>query len=207
MAMVDEDDLEELGPDATDEMKKAVAMAPLRPMELMARHFKDPANLLRFVEKMKRTNEKTQKRTPNDKEDWAEPAVLVGTCHGWKGLQAKHVYVSMAGGIFPNFRSGQTADEQASAGEPVTAYDEERRLAYVAITRGEDTVTVISPKKNYLGKPSGRSIFLDEACIQVPGGDPDAETPKRELHHASKMASFDLGAGDFEDSVLSRGEF
>lgn len=199
MAMVDEDDLEELGPDATDEMKKAVAMAPLRPMELMAKHFGDPANLLRFVEKMKRTNEKTQKRTPNDKEDWAEPAVLIGTVHGWKGLQAKHCYVSMAGGIFPNFRSASVADEQEAAGEPVTAYDEERRLAYVAITRGEDTVTVISPKKNYLGKPASRSRFLDEACIKVPGSAPVPEID------AGKTAS--VITADDEDHVLSRGEF
>ena len=171
MKLVDEDDVieEEGGIEGGEDALRNAAMAPVRPLMLMAENFTDPVNLLGFIAKMKAANEKTQKRTPEDKDDWKEPAVLVGTVHGWKGLQAKHVYVCMAGGVFPNFRSDEKALEQQMAGEVVTAYDEERRLAYVGITRGEESCTVISPQANYLGKPASVSRFVDEACIQVAG--------------------------------------
>jgi superfamily I DNA/RNA helicase len=75
----------------------------------------------------------------------------------------------MAGGVFPNFRSDEKAEKQSANGETVTAYDEERRLAYVAITRGELTTTVLSPKNSYLGKAATASIFPLEACIPFEG--------------------------------------
>lgn len=184
MKLVDEDDIiEDEGAEAGEEAIRNAAMAPLRPLMVMAENFKDPANLLTFIKKMKDANEKAQKKTPDDKEDWKEPAVLIGTVHGWKGLEAKHVYVCMAGGVFPNFKT----DEKAANGDQ-TAYDEERRLAYVAITRGEDSVTVMSPQTSYLGKPSAMSRFVAEACIQVAGENPmanaDAAPAEKELTYA-----------------------
>jgi len=162
--LVDEDELvEEEGVGGAEALRNA-AMAPLNPLMIMAENFKDPGNLLGFVQKMKAANEKAQKETPEKKEDWKEPAVLVGTVHGWKGLQAKHCYVCMSGGIFPNFR---TAEKEAEG--DVTAFDEERRLAYVAITRAEQSVTVMAPQKNYLGKPAPVSRFIGEACIPIVG--------------------------------------
>jgi hypothetical protein len=214
LAMVDEEDLIDAGEEVTEEMKRAIAMAPLRPMNMMAEHFKSPANLLRFVEKMKASNERTQKKTPTDKEDWKEPAVLVGTVHGWKGLQAKHCYVSMAAGVFPNFRSENDP-------EP-TALDEERRLAYVALTRGEETVTVLSPKTNYLGKPSGMSRFVSEACIPIKGDDAPTggsepggsvsgtvDSEEKVSRTAAQVLAINLVASavdDVEDDVASWGE-
>lgn len=215
----DEDVIADTGAD-TEEARKEAALAPVRPIMIMARHFKDPVNLLAMVAKMKAANELVQKKTPDQPDDFKEAAVLVGSCHGWKGLQAKHVYVSMAGGAFPNYRSDNKAVAQRNAyweglasnitarpdwesdaflvkaldviqdnGElseqdeaelvrrvgkspapkEVTAYDEERRLAYVALTRGEQTVTVMSPRRNYLGRPSGSSRFIGEACVAVVG--------------------------------------
>jgi len=177
--LVDEDDLE---PDEeeSEEAIRNVALAPVRPLMLMADSFKDPANMLRFIAKMKGANEKVQKKDPTDKDDWKEPAVIVGTTHGWKGLEAKHVYVCMAGGIFPNFKT----DKLAEAGDN-TAHDEERRLAYVAITRGADTTTVICPQSSYLGKPAGMSRFVSEACIPVNG----AAEPQEELDRAVSEAN------------------
>jgi len=193
MKFVDEDDvIEDEGEEAGEEAIRNAALAPVRPLMTMAENFPDPANMLLFIAKMKGANEKAQKKTPQDKEDWKEPAVLVGTVHGWKGLQAKHVYVCMAGGVFPNFRSDQKAEEQTLAGEPVTAYDEERRLAYVAITRGMDSSTVISPHANYNGKPAITSRFIGEACIQTVG---EAQQEQEEqLVETAKTASFSFGA-------------
>ena len=169
LKLVDEEDvLEDESGESSEEAMRNAAMAPLRPLMVMAENFKDPENLLLFVGKMKAANEKAQKKTPHDKDDWKEPAVLVGTVHGWKGLEAKHTFISMAGGIFPNFRTDKLAMDDP------TAYDEERRLAYVAITRGEQSVTVMSPSMNYLGKPAQLSRFVSEACIPI-AGEPDEE--------------------------------
>lgn len=210
MKLVDEDDLiEEEGVEAGEEAIRNAAMAPLRPLMVMAENFKDPGNLLTFIKKMKDANEKAQKRTPEDKEDWKEPAVLVGTVHGWKGLEAKHVYVCMSGGVFPNFKS----DEKANQGD-VTAFDEERRLAYVAITRGQDSVTIMSASKNYLGKPASMSRFIGEACIQVAGEKPqeNADMAPREdgLAYADPVQiegapqAPELGQGEYDDEPDSR---
>lgn len=170
MKLVDEDDVvEEEGDEGGEEAIRQAALAPVRPLMLMAENFSDPENMLAFIAKMKAANEKVEKKSPDTKDDWKEPAVLVGTVHGWKGLEAKHVFVSMAGGVFPNFRSDKLAEEQEATGKTVTAYDEERRLAYVAITRGRDTTTIMTPMKTYLGKPAGGSVFIGEACIPMQG--------------------------------------
>lgn len=170
MKMVDEDDvLEDEGVEGGEDALKMAALAPVRPLMQMAENFPDPANLMHFIGKMKAANEKVQKRTPESKDDFKEAAVLLGTVHGWKGLQAKHVYVCMAGGVFPNFRSDEKALKQEMEHQPVTAYDEERRLAYVGITRGEQSSTVICPRFNYLGKEAAVSRFASEACIPFEG--------------------------------------
>jgi superfamily I DNA/RNA helicase len=211
MKLVDEDDVvEEEGGEGGEEAIRQAALAPVRPLMLMAENFKDPENMLAFIAKMKAANEKVEKKSPDTKEDWKEPAVLVGTVHGWKGLEAKHVYVSMAGGVFPNFRSDKLADEQDMKGQPITAYDEERRLAYVAITRGKETTTILSPMKTYLGKPAGVSVFIGEACIPVFGdakgeaGVTDYEADEESLHpgEPGRMASTKM-ATTFVDGLIA----
>ena len=189
IALVDEDDIieDEGSIEPSAEAIRDAAMAPLRPLMQMAQNFKDPATMMHFILKMKAANEKAQKKEPTDKDDWKEPAVLVGTVHGWKGLQAKHVFVCMAGGVFPNFRTEEQAEEDP------TAFDEERRLAYVAITRGEQTVTIMSPSSSYLGKPAkGISRFIGEACIKIIGEEPPKEVPAEpgEVPPEAKTASF-----------------
>lgn len=166
---VEDEDLEN-GVDLTPEQKQAAkveqGMAEIRPLLIMANTYKDPANMLAMIQKMQDANLKAQKSSPGEGDTFKEPAVLVGTVHSWKGLQAKHTYVSMAGGIFPSsFAEGQDA------------MDEERRLAYVALTRGEETVTVMSPQVNYLGKSSAPSVFIREACLPEVGLGTDGTVP------------------------------
>jgi len=168
--MVNEEDVieDEGNIEPSSEALRDAALAPLRPLMRMAKNCPDPVQMLGFITKMKAANEKVQKKTPDEKDDWKEPAVLVGTVHGWKGLEAKHIYVCMAGGVFPNFRT----DKLAATDE--TAYDEERRLAYVAITRGEQSVTIVAPAQTYLGKPATTSRFIGEAGIEWVGEPPKA---------------------------------
>lgn len=200
MKQVDEDDLAEEGGEGGEDALREAALAPVRPLMIMAENFQDPENMLAFIQKMKDANDKVQKKSPQDKDDWKEPAVLCGTTHGWKGLEAKHVYASMAGGTFPSHRNDKVAEEQEMAGVPVTAYDEERRLAYVAITRGRDTTTVVCPMKNYLGKPGGVSRFVDEACIPLVGAAGDKEP---DIAPQDRMASTKRRAGKFADDLIS----
>lgn len=76
--------------------------------------------------------------------------VYLGTAHSWKGLEADHIWVAMNAESFPNKRALE---------EDPSAIKEERRLAYVAITRGRDSVTI-------LAGDDGGSRFIGEACVR-----------------------------------------
>ena len=77
--------------------------------------------------------------------------MTLATAHATKGLEFDHVVVvGMEAGRFP---SGRTV---AEAEDPVRAYEEERRLAYVAWTRARRTLTL-------LYDPAVPSPFLLEA--------------------------------------------
>ena len=161
-ALAEDVDPEELmeGTDKLEVSKEEIAeaaTAPINPLIRMAQKFEDPEKWLAFVDRMVKANDKTLK-----KEEDATPAVRIDTVHSWKGLQAKHVYVVMAGGgVFPSSHA-----MNAEADGVNTALDEERRLAYVAITRGEDAVTVICPAKNYHNKDADVPMFVAEACVK-----------------------------------------
>jgi superfamily I DNA/RNA helicase len=96
-----------------------------------------------------------------------DAALTLATAHATKGLEFDHVIVvGMEAGRFP---SGRTASE---AEDPARAYEEERRLAYVAWTRARRTLTL-------LYDPAVPSPFLLEAfspeelgLSSAPGGAP-----------------------------------
>jgi superfamily I DNA/RNA helicase len=96
-----------------------------------------------------------------------DAALTLATAHATKGLEFDHVVVvGMEAGRFP---SGRTV---AEAEEPGRAYEEERRLAYVAWTRARRTLTL-------LYDPAVPSPFLLEAfspdelgLSPAPGGAP-----------------------------------
>jgi DNA helicase-2/ATP-dependent DNA helicase PcrA len=79
------------------------------------------------------------------------PLLTLATVHGTKGLEFDHVaVVGLDEGRFPNRRSVE------EAAEPLRAYEEERRLAYVAWTRARKSLTLIYD-------PAAPSPFLLEA--------------------------------------------
>ena len=142
----------ELGSRPTDDDVRALAIAPVQPILSLLGAHEDVGGALAFVNKLQRAAQKIDR---SGEESAHEPAVNVDTVHGWKGLETRHLFVPMAKGVFPHTKSME--DE--------TELSEERRLGYVALTRGKDVVTVITPGKSHLGKPAGPSPFLDEACI------------------------------------------
>lgn len=80
-----------------------------------------------------------------------DAALTLATAHATKGLEFDHVVVvGMEVGRFPSART------VAEAEDPVRAYEEERRLAYVAWTRARRTLTL-------LYDPAVPSSFLLEA--------------------------------------------
>jgi superfamily I DNA/RNA helicase len=143
-------DLEEMG------------MAVFQPLKDLAEAQSSPREYVQFLTKLIRANIKLKKGKKSDKKDATanEPAVQIDTCHQWKGLEAQHVFVVMSGAVWPHPRSFDTPQGLA----------EERRLAYVAITRGRDSVKVLSPLESYNGFVSGVSQFVSEACIPPDDG-------------------------------------
>ncbi len=80
-----------------------------------------------------------------------DAALTLATAHATKGLEFDHVIVlGMESGRFPSARS------VADAEDPLAAYEEERRLAYVAWTRARRSLTL-------LFDPTVPSPFLLEA--------------------------------------------
>ena len=144
----------------TDEDVRRLALAPVQPLVDVCSNFADLGPCMTYLAKLQRANEKNHKQDDPEAADYAEPAVVVDTVHGWKGLEVKHIFVPMAKGVFPHARS--MGDEDALASE--------RRLAYVAITRGQDSVTILCPMENHVGKPAGPSQFVSEACISIEKG-------------------------------------
>ena len=69
--------------------------------------------------------------------------VLLMTLHSAKGLEFPHVYLTgMEDGIFPSYMAINSSDEEAE--------EEERRLAYVGITRAKDDLTLTCSRSRLL---------------------------------------------------------
>lgn len=161
-ADIDMEDLElgsDLSPDEVDEAVQEAALLPIQPLLGVAKALPNPEYFVAFVEKLRRANDKNKKN-----EDSPEPAVRIGTVHSWKGLEAPQVYVTMAPGVFPSPRAKEAEE-----------VEEERRLAYVAVTRGKDRTVIMSPKVSYKGPGRGKnppppmSPFVAELCIPILG--------------------------------------
>ena len=99
------------------------------------------------------------------------PGVYLSTAHATKGAEWKNCAVVMPKGTFPMIRALSRAEKEkreptvkelALAAEEV---ESERRLAYVALTRAVENLTVICPLVNAAGKPAGISQFLGEAGL------------------------------------------
>ncbi|MEN9577184.1 MAG: ATP-dependent helicase PcrA [Pseudomonadota bacterium] len=87
----------------------------------------------------------------DDKDKRQEHSITLMTLHSAKGLEFKHVYmVGMEEGLLPH---------QRSLLEGTQAIAEERRLAYVGVTRAQDVLTLsLAKQRMKWGKPRGSII-------------------------------------------------
>ena len=116
-----------------------------------------PEMFLKKVDEMKELAKKLK----------SEKGVVLSTIHGAKGLQWKHVFA-----VMQNPRTDTTEDQ----------LEEERRMAYVQITRAEDDLTVLSPTRDARGRPAGISQFTQEADLvkYMPEQEKKMEAGKKE---------------------------
>lgn len=171
----DEDRLEELRKESPDgkvspEALAEAALAPVKPLKKLISTRANLAEAMKYVRKLRQANESLATDDDPDAKGFKEPAVTLGTMHSWKGLEVSTMFVPVVGGRFPR----RDSDEDALASE--------RRLAYVALTRGENQVYVldiptITPGRKGVPPQITHSQFLDEMCIPTrgakPSGDPD----------------------------------
>lgn len=147
-------------------------------IEVLMGMFSSMENFVEAIEYYDTLVETSEKASKGELDD-SEPAIDLLTVHGWKGLEKKHMFVCMNSGVFPpdpymykDMQGNPMPDHplSESAEEYEERLEEERRLGYVAITRGMDSVTVLSSSENYKGLPSGPSQFISEACIKEAEG-------------------------------------
>ncbi|MBC7645100.1 MAG: ATP-binding domain-containing protein, partial [Thermoleophilia bacterium] len=122
-----------------------------------------------------------------DSADTMGGIVTLMTIHNAKGLEYQVVFVAgMEEGLFPHARSIREAEE---TGE--TAIEEERRLAYVGITRARERLTLIhASSRTVFGKRQYNqpSRFLDEL--------PEAAIKRERREPASWGGSRDVGGSE-----------
>ena len=95
-----------------------------------------------------------------------DDVVVLDTVHGWKGLEVKNLYVPMVEGTFPSSRSTfdpliHKSQEEADA----ESLEQEKKLAYVAITRGMKNVNILSYTTSTSGKELEPSQFINQMGI------------------------------------------
>jgi superfamily I DNA/RNA helicase len=170
----------------TPDMMADYAMAPIAPLMNAAKRFPKAIQFTNYINSLVEANKpnvrpKKGEPKPKDRPD----AVQIGTVHGWKGLEVDNLYIPMWNGGFPHARSMK--DDKLM--------ESERRLAYVAITRGRARVTVLEPKMvgDKLVTPS---VFMSEACIPLMGTtttdvveavDPEQTQPMKEARFADYL--------------------
>jgi DNA helicase-2/ATP-dependent DNA helicase PcrA len=106
-----------------------------------------------------------------DKVDNETDAVILMTLHSAKGLEFENVYLAgMEEGVFPSYMTLQTEDSDPEG------IEEERRLAYVGITRAKRNLTLTAARRRMV---RGETIFsqLSRFVQEIPEEMLDVKNP------------------------------
>ncbi len=160
--------------DVTEEAIAEVAFAPLAPLKGLLGARPDLTEAMKYTRQLQAANAKLTAVDDPEAKGVNEPAVTLGTMHSWKGLEVENMFIPLVGGRFP--RAGASEEELAS----------ERRLAYVAVTRGENRVVVMdipTVRMTKQGPIVQKSQFTGELCIppsNAPGVEDEEEDDNAE---------------------------
>jgi len=116
---------------------------------------------LDFCSEIKKISKSSSSKEQSERRD----VVFLGTAHGWKGLEADQMWMVMDNDTFPHPKALEKPEGMA----------EERRLAYVALTRGKQGVNIITSfvtEDDQGKKRGGPSPFIGEACVKSAPGTP-----------------------------------
>ncbi|MGV3488126.1 MAG: UvrD-helicase domain-containing protein [Tuberibacillus sp.] len=143
---------------ATDHKESIIEM--LDELEASAKRFDTVLSFISFVDDMIQRHYEMKEM----KKDQNRDAVSLMTIHRAKGLEFPVVYlIGASENILPHQTALEAGKKTAGAEEQAkAALEEERRLAYVAITRAMDELYITSPAI-YRGDKVGVSPFLLEA--------------------------------------------
>jgi DNA helicase-2/ATP-dependent DNA helicase PcrA len=172
------------------------AMAPIAPLKGLLDARANLTEAMKYVRTLQTANAKLTANDDPEAKGFKEPAVTLGTMHSWKGLEVENMFVPVVGGKFP--RTDASDSDLAS----------ERRLAYVALTRGENNVFVLdipTIRRTKNGEVVLKSRFMDEMCLPVSA---PATTGGRTAS-TSKVALLPNGRSPFDPEVMDaylRGE-
>ncbi|WP_054957732.1 UvrD-helicase domain-containing protein [Paenibacillus dakarensis] len=149
-------------------MHKEFIQEGLDELEASAKRFKDVASFIQFVDRLIEIHKEMAAR----KKDETVDAVKLMTIHKAKGLEFPSVcLIGASEGILPHTSSLEAehmddthplASKQDKGG---AALEEERRLAYVAVTRARDELIISSPAY-YRGRKVEVSRFL-QSVFQI----------------------------------------
>jgi len=139
----------------------------------------DPSTPAGFLRKMDQLREqavdlridvdkwKKQQRDKPPDQRVPPPGVYLGTVHSVKGAQWENVFVQMPAGRFPIDPPRDPNDPPPTEEEMAEQLEQERRLAYVALTRAGTNLSVVCPREIAGTKAGGVSPFVEEAGLDA----------------------------------------
>lgn len=175
---------------------KETMLETLDEFEAAAKKFETVEAFIEFADELSRRHREMESLRRSQDSD----AVQLMTIHRAKGLEFPCVYwIGASEGIVPHstaLRQDIPEDQKAALAVQQTdteldmALEEERRLAYVAITRAKKYLYVTSPASHH-GKPADVSRFLLEAFgLEVPD-----KRKERDDSRTGHSASYGKGSG------------
>lgn len=137
---------------------KEMMLEILDECEQAARGFANPKEFLSFIERVEEKNDDMEElRNQPDIE-----AVRLMTIHASKGLEFYITYaIGWAEQILPHAASLDQKQKEDTNLSPEDSLEEERRLAYVCVTRAKKLLYISSPK-THRGNPAKVSRFIKE---------------------------------------------
>lgn len=182
-----------------DEAVQEQAMAPIAPLKGLLDARANITEAMKYVRTLQAANAKLTANDDPEAKGFKEPAVTLGTMHSWKGLEVENMFVPVVGGKFP--RTDATEEDLAS----------ERRLAYVALTRGENKVFVMdipTARMTKQGVVISKSQFIEEMCLPTTAPAKMASTRSRfagMMDDPMLLDAFVQGEAAFERAVSMGG--